>query len=81
MEEFFLQLKGKLKKDVELSYPDYKPEASKLELYVDVLGKGAGAMLCQWQEGAHKIIAYSSMTFSKAQQGNSTIERELADIS
>ena len=80
MEESFLQLKEELKKDVELSYPDYKPEASKLELYVDASGKGAGAMLCQWQEGAHKVIAYSSMAFSKAQREYSTIERELAAI-
>ena len=76
----FEMLKLEIEKEVTLSYPDYSTGASKLELFVDASGFGAGACLVQQQEGIYRTIAYASMTFSATQTGYSTIERELTAI-
>uniref|UniRef100_A0A6A7FN12 RNA-directed DNA polymerase n=1 Tax=Hirondellea gigas TaxID=1518452 RepID=A0A6A7FN12_9CRUS len=78
--EAFNTLKKEICKDVTLSYPDYRAEASKLELFVDASGTGAGACLVQQQEGQYRTIAYASMAFSNTQINYSTIERELTAI-
>ena len=76
----FEKLKNVLSDEVELAFPDYSVSASKFELYVDALGYGAGATLVQVQDGKHRVIAYSSMSFNSAEKNYSTIERELAAI-
>jgi len=63
-----------------LAFPDYSNEASPLELDVDASGIGAGAVLSQKQKGHNRPICFMSMTFSRAQQRYSTIERELAAL-
>ena len=80
MNESFDQLKSALAEEVSLSFPDYSDNASKLELFVDASGTGAGGCLQQWQCDSYKTIGYSSMTFTTAQRKYSTIERELAAI-
>ena len=80
MTESFESLKAELIKDVELSYPDYSPEASKLELHVDASATGCGATLSQIQQGEYKTIFFCSMTFSKSQLNYSTIEKELTAL-
>lgn len=76
----FNKLKEEVANDVALSYPDYQPQAEKLELFVDASGKGAGGCLMQKQNGEYRVIAYASMSFSEAQTNYSTIERELTAI-
>ena len=76
----FDKLKEDMEKEILLTYPDYSPEAARLELYVDASGIGAGSCLMQKQDGIHKVIGYGSMAFSRTQQGYSTIERELVAI-
>lgn len=78
METAFNELKMLMGKDVALSFPDYRPNASPLELFVDASGYGAGACLMQKQEGCHRVVAYNSMSFSNTQRRYSTIDRELA---
>lgn len=80
MEGSFNSLKEELVRDIALTYPDYGEQAEPLELSVDASCIGAGACLQQNQSGIYKTIAYSSITFSKAQRQYSTIERELAAI-
>ena len=80
MEEAFQQLKELMKNDLLLSFPDYDPEADKLELHVDASGIGAGACLSQVQHGERRVIGYNSMTFSTAQRKYAVVERELAAI-
>lgn len=76
-EEAYETLKRELIKDVTLSFPDYSPQAEKLELYVDASSRGAGCCLSQVQQGEYRVIGYSSMTFSDTQRNYSTTEREL----
>ena len=80
MTESFEQLKDSLCANIELAYPDYGLGSEKLELATDASGYGSGACLAQSQQGAVRVIAYASMTFSSAQCAYSTIERELAAI-
>ena len=80
LESSFVVLKEALIRDVELSYPDYSPDASKLELHVDASNLGAGATLSQIQNGVYVTIFHSSMSFSKTQCRYSTIEKELASL-
>ena len=80
MEEAFVTLKHKMQEDLQLAYPDYSPDAAKLELSVDASGVGAGGCLSQVQEGEPRIIGYASIAFSKAQLSYSTLEKELAAI-
>ena len=80
MDAAFEGLKKAICSDLELAYPDYSAEASDLELATDASGTGAGACLSQMQEGDTRVIAYASMSFSKAQRNYSTIERELTAI-
>ena len=80
MNEAFLKLKEVLKEEVNLSFPQYSPNAEPLELYVDASGSGAGACLCQMQENKRVVIGYDSMTFEPAQKKYSAIERELAAL-
>ena len=72
----FETIKNKLVEEVRLSYPDYRKEANMLELFVDASEVGAGACLVQKQGMSYKTIAYSSTTFSAAEQKFSPIERE-----
>ena len=80
MEESFIALKNEIAKDIMLAYPDYRPEASKLEVYVDASGTGSGACLMQKRNEEHHVIAYASMNFSDTQRRYSTTDRELAAI-
>ena len=80
MNEAFETIKEKIAEDVCLSFPDYGPDSEPLQLFVDASGYGAGACLTQLQQNEQRIIAYSSTTFSKAERGYSTIERELAGL-
>ena len=80
MEESFDKLKTLIKKEILLSYPDYSTHAKPLELFVDASGDGAGACLCQEQDGLRTTIAYDSMTFLDCETRYSTIERELAAL-
>ena len=80
METAYVKLKEKIKEDILLSFPDYSPDAKPLELFVDASGEGAGACLCQIQDGECKIIAFDSMTFLPCETRYSTIERELAAL-
>ena len=66
--------------DVELGYPDYSENASKLELWVDASNVGAGAYLAQVQDGAHRIIGFASMSFTRAQNNYDVREKELAAL-
>ena len=79
MEKAFYTLKEEVMKDVLLSYPDYGPNAKRMELFVDASGSGCGAYLMQWQD-EHKVIAYNSMTFSETQRRYSATDRELAAL-
>ena len=74
----FDTLKAEMKKEIELTFPNYLDTKNKLELWVDASETGAGACLAQRQDGQLKIIAYASMVFTSAQQKYSTLERELA---
>ena len=76
----FDKLKEAMCSNIELAYPDYSRDSAKLELSTDASALGAGACLSQMQDGEQRVIAYASMTFSKAQCNYSTIERELAAI-
>ena len=76
----FQRLKEILIDDVELAFPDYSKDAPPLQLYVDASATGAGACLCQMQNGDLRVIVYDSHSFSETQQKYSTIERELAAI-
>ena len=78
MIESFNQLKDRMRQDIELAFPDYSPEASKLELWVDASEIGAGACLTQVQDNKLCIIAFQSMTFGGAQKNYSVLEKELA---
>ena len=78
--ESFENLKAEIEKEVSLSYPDYGPDASKLELYVDASDVGSGACLSQRSGDRINTIGYASMTFSKTQRAYSTLERELTAI-
>ena len=80
MTESFDLLKQGLSQYLELAYPDYSPQAAKLELSTDASQYGAGACLTQLQNGDIRVISYASTTFNKAQTHYSTIERELAAI-
>ena len=77
MNEAFDKIKEKLAQETKLSYPDYGKNAESLELFVDASGLGAGACLVQKQENVYKTIAYSSKTFSAAEQKYAAIDREL----
>ena len=72
--------KEEIEKDVLLSYPDYRPEVEKMELYVDASGTGVGACLLQPGEDESRVIAYGSMTFSETQKRYSVRDRELAAV-
>ena len=80
MASAFEKIKGQIKKDVQLAFPDYSDDAEPLELFVDASGVGAGACLVQKQGEDNRVIAYASMTFSATERRYSTIERELAAI-
>jgi len=80
MDKAFETLKDKLVEDVELSFPDYREGAERLELFVDASSVGTGGCLVQKQNGIYRTIGYSSMTFDKTQARYSTIERELVAI-
>ena len=80
MNAAFEQLKEVLQQEIMLAYPDYSQSAKPLELYVDASGEGAGACLCQDQDGERAIIAFDSMTFLDCETHYSTIERELAAL-
>ena len=76
----FERLKEEVAREITLSCPDYGPTASKMELFVDASGTGAGACLMQFQNGVYRIIGHASMSFSVTQCKYSTIERELTAI-
>src|SRR6201990_1502600 len=76
----FCQLKAALVDPELLGFPDYSPEASPLELYVDASNIGAGACLSQKQNNIHKPITYISTTFSGPQKNYSTIDKELTAL-
>ena len=80
MEDAFLGLKTAMQEDLRLTYPDYSPDASPLELSTDACKFGAGACLVQLQNGQQRVIAYASTTFNKAQMNYSVLEQELAAI-
>ena len=80
MSDAFFALKDAMRHDLSLAYPDYSEGASKLELSTDASGTGVGACLGQIQLEEFRIIAYASMSFSKAQRNYSTLARELAAI-
>ena len=80
MNEAFDRLKVEMAAEVELGYPDYSEGAEKLELYVDASDKGGGAYLAQQQGDERRIIGFASMTFTPAQLGYATIDRELAAL-
>lgn len=76
----FTQLKEALVNPTLLGFPNYSPEASPLELYVDASNLGAGACLSQKQNGVQRPIAYISTTFSGPQKNYSTIDKELTAL-
>ena len=80
MDDAFCELKRRLSEEIELAYPIYSEEASPLEVWVDASGYGAGAMLCQLQEGEYRVVGYASMTFTNVQRSYSTLERELTAL-
>lgn len=79
-EKAYTKILEEVEKDIKLTYPDYGENSSKLELYVDASGVGAGAVLMQKKNSEYKVIGYNSMCFSSSQQNYSTIERELTAI-
>ena len=80
MIESFEQLKSDMQADVTLAFPDYRPDASPLCLWVDASAIGAGACLTQEQDGQPRFIAFASMTFTSAQKNYSVTGRELAAL-
>src|SRR5215469_13378580 len=85
MNEAFARLVELAVEDVELAYPNYVPDASRLELYTDASQFAMGGCLMQEQRmkdgtTAKRIIGYVSKAFNKAERKYSTIERELAAI-
>ena len=80
MNEAFETLKSDMQVDLELAYPDYAEDAEKLELWVDASAVGAGAYLAQKQGDSHRVIGFTSMTFSDTQASYSTLERELTAL-
>ena len=80
MIESFEELKKAMAEDIELAYPDYSPEVSPLELYVDASAGGAGCYLAQTQEGQRRVIGFASMAFTPQQRSYSTLERELTAL-
>lgn len=80
METAFGDLREAMRADLELAFPDYSPDAEKLELSVDASGTGAGGCLSQMQNGHMRAIAYASISFSGAQLSYSTTDKELAAI-
>ena len=76
----FCQLKAALVDPELLGFPDYSPEASPLELFVDASSIGAGACLSQKQNGIQRPIAYISTTFSGPQKNYSAIDKELTAL-
>ena len=80
MIESFEKLKLEIEKDIELTFPDYGEEASKIELWADASNVGAGAYLSQEQEGVKRIIGFASMSFTGSQLNYSTLERELTAL-
>ena len=80
MVKSFEQLKSDMQADVTLAFPDYRPDASPLCLWVDASAIGAGACLNQEQDGQPRFIAFASMTFTSAQRNYSVTGRELAAL-
>ena len=80
MVEAFKQLKLDMQRDMELAYPIYDDDASKIELWVDASNYGAGAYLAQMQGESHRVIGFASMTFTPTQLNYSTLERELTAL-
>ena len=76
----FMEIKAGMKRDIELAFPCYDEGAHKLILWVDASDGGAGACLMQRQEEEERVIAYASMTFSKAQKRYATVDKELAAL-
>ena len=78
-QQAFDQLKLKLTSAPILGFPDFdSPEP--LRLYTDASQFGAGAFLCQAQDGKDKVIAYLSTTFNQAEVKYSVLDKELAAI-
>ena len=80
MDAAFSTLKEAMAQDILLTYPDYSPQAEKLQLSTDASKYGAGACLTQVQEGVDRVIGYASTTFSPAEVNYCTLEQELAAI-
>jgi hypothetical protein len=80
MLESFNRIKFEVQQDVELVYPDYSENASKLELWIDASAYGAGAYLAHEQGETHRVIGFASMTFTDTQLNYSTLERELTAL-
>lgn len=80
MEHAFESLKGRVREDIELAFPDYSPTAEKLQLWVDASDIGGGACVTQVQDGELRIIAFASMSFEAAQKNYSVLEKELAAL-
>ena len=80
MTEAFEKLKLDMQKDIELAYPIYGDDAPKIELWVDASNYGAGAYLAQKQGESHRVIGFTSMTFTSTQLRYSTLERELTAL-
>ena len=76
----FDRLKEEIARDVLLTYPDYRKEAIKMELYVDASCSGCGSCLMQKKNGRYEVIAYGSMSFSDTQKRYSTTDREITAI-
>lgn len=70
----FDRLKDLIIKNIELAFPCYEEGAFQMELYVDASLTGAGAYLQQKQSDQQRVIAYSSMSFNKAERNYSTID-------
>ena len=80
MNASFETLKAQMAKEIELAYPDYSEEASKIELWVDASNYGAGSYLAQMQDGSHRVIGFASMAFDVSKMNYSTLERELCAL-
>ena len=78
MDRAFEQLKVAMAENTILAYPNYDDGEEPLCLFTDASQVGVGACLSQRQCGHMRPIAYASMTFNKAQESYSTLERELA---
>lgn len=76
----FEKLKDEMAKDLYLAYPDYSPNAEKLEVWTDASGTGVGACIVQPQNGEYRTISFASMCFNPAQKKYSATERELTGI-